>query len=415
MTAEKERVTNAGDRAGVAQPRTAMMIVFAVVVIDLIGFGIIIPLLPFYGEHFGASPDQIAYLISVYSLCQLISAPVCGRLSDRIGRRPVLVMCLAGTVGAYIWMALVDSLTGLFLARAFAGAMAGSIATAFAYMADITTPENRARGMGLVGAAFGLGFTAGPAIGGILGGADPANINFQLPAYAAAGFSFIAFAAAAALLPESSPREIRDRAQRDEPGRRHTGFMETLRRRPTMVAIGLNFLTVAGIAGIEAMFPIWSEREYGWSVSQNGFLFAYMGLIMAAIQGGLSGPISRRIGEWGMVRLGLAALVVGLIATPLSPNETWMIFAVTIMAVGFGVATPGLNTLVSLSAPEDQQGGVMGVGRSAATVARILGPAAAGILFAWLGRDWPFYMGAVIVGTALIVAFGGRGLNEKPD
>jgi DHA1 family tetracycline resistance protein-like MFS transporter len=169
-----------------------MPTLFLIVFVDLVGFGVIIPLLPFYGEHFQASPAVVGLLMATYSLAQFVSAPVLGRLSDRIGRKPVLSVSLAGAAASYLLLAFADELWMLFAARAIGGLMAGNISTAFAYVADVTTPANRAKGMGLIGAAFGLGFIFGPAIGGVLAGHDPATADFQSPALAAFALSALA-------------------------------------------------------------------------------------------------------------------------------------------------------------------------------------------------------------------------------
>ena len=189
-----------------------MLALFLIVVVDLIGFGIIIPLLPFYGEHFQADPQTVGLLMASYSLAQFISAPIWGRMSDRAGRRPVLLMSLAGAALAYLWLAFADSLWMLFAARLLGGLMAGNISAAFAYMADITTKENRAKGMGLIGAAFGIGFILGPAIGGILAGSDPTTADFRNPALAAAGLSLLALVLGIFRLPESLSADVRARA-----------------------------------------------------------------------------------------------------------------------------------------------------------------------------------------------------------
>ncbi|MEP1029729.1 MAG: MFS transporter, partial [Alphaproteobacteria bacterium] len=189
-----------------------MLAIFLIVVVDLIGFGIIIPLLPFYGEHFQADPQTVGLLMATYSLAQFISAPLWGRLSDHAGRRPVLLLSLAGAAAAYVWLAFADALWMLFMARALGGLMAGNISAAFAYMADITTKENRAKGMGLIGAAFGIGFILGPAIGGILAGPDPLTADYRSPALAAAGLSLFALLLGIVRLPESLSVEVRARA-----------------------------------------------------------------------------------------------------------------------------------------------------------------------------------------------------------
>ncbi len=384
-----------------------MLILFAIVFIDLVGFGIIIPMLPFYGERYGASPDEVAFLMAVYSLAQFITAPFWGRLSDRVGRKPVLLISLAGTVVGYVWLAMADDLVHLFMARALGGAMAGSIAAAFAYAADITTRENRAKGMGVIGAAFGLGFVAGPAIGGILGGHDPAHTDFSLPAYVAAAFSLAAFLCALFVLKESLSPEIRAQVAKTPREGRWRTFLATMHQPNLRLTILLNFMAVCVIGGVEATFALWSERRLGWGIAQNGYLFAYMGIVIAIMQGSLAGPLARRIGETGMVRFGFAGLAAGLVLIPISPNLPVLIVAMTIVSVGFSMTTPGLNSLMSLQAGPDQQGAIMGVGRSAAILARVAGPAAAGILFEAVGRDWPFFAGAAVMALVLIIAISG--------
>ena len=254
-----------------------MLTLFLIVFIDLVGFGIVIPLLPFYGEHFDAPPDVVALLMATYSMTQLLAAPFWGRLSDRIGRRPVFLMTLPGVALSYCWLGFADSLWMLFAARAFGGLMAGNIAAAFAYVADITGPEDRAKGMGIVGAAFGLGFIAGPAIGGILGGADPVQADFQSPAFAAAALSAVALLMTMALLPESLPEEIRSRSHLATGSDRRQRFLAVFRIPGIGLLMVVSFMTTFVFAGAEAVTAMWTERQYGWGPEQNGYLFAFLG------------------------------------------------------------------------------------------------------------------------------------------
>lgn len=378
-----------------------MFTLFLVVFIDLVGFGIVIPLMPFFGEHFNATPDVVTLLLATYSITQLLSAPVLGRLSDRYGRRPVLLLSLVGSIVTYVWLGFAESLAMLFMARAFNGLMAGNIATAFAYIADITTPENRAKGMGVIGAAFGLGFIMGPAIGGILAGPDAANANFQLPALCAAGLSAVAFLVALFKLKESLPAETRAKIA-SLPPRSHWGsFFETLARPHLGFLIGLSFICTFVFAGMETTFAMWTHREFGWGPEQNGYLFAFLGIISAAIQGGLIGRLSKKFGEGKLVIVGAIALGLGLGLIPLSSNVPLLMGATSILAIGFALSTPSLNSLISFEAGETERGGVMGASRSAATLARVLGPVLAGVLFAQIGRDAPYFAG---MGIMLIVA-----------
>ena len=390
-----------------------MPILFLIVLIDLIGFGIIIPLLPFYAEYFRATPDVVTLVMATYSLAQLFSAPLWGRLSDRIGRRPVLLFSLGGATLSYIGLGFADELWILFAARAFGGAMAGNIAAAFAYVADVTTPENRAKGMGLVGAAFGLGFVAGPAIGGVLAGPDAANADFQSPAFAAAGLSFVAFAMAIFLLKESLAPELRRRTTAG-PRTRYWPFMIEILRRPHLgLLIGVSFLATVVFAGMEATFAMWSERQFGWGPQQNGYLFAFVGILIAAVQGGLIGPLVRRFGEARLILQGTVALALGLVVIPLSDSLAPLVAAVVMVAYGFSVTTPSLNSLISLRVGATEQGGVLGVARAATTLSRVVGPVCAGVLFAVFGKEWPFFVGAAVMVGVLFLSL--RILKANPD
>ena len=286
-----------------------MAILFLIVFIDLVGFGLIIPLLPFYGEHFHATPAEVGVLMAIYSLAQFIAAPLWGRLSDRVGRRPVLAFSLLGATLSYVWLAFADSLWMLFAARALGGFMAGNIATAFAYVADVTTPANRAKGMGIVGAAFGLGFIFGPAIGGMLAGHDPVHADYRTPALVAAALSALAMmltaGAAAGIAAEVGPTGASRRCRAPS---RWQMLAQALRTPGVGRLIVIAFLATFVFAGMETTFAMWSRRQFGWGPEQNGYLFAFVGLISAAVQGGLVGRLAKRFGEHRLIVAGAAAL-----------------------------------------------------------------------------------------------------------
>ena len=381
-----------------------MVVLFLVVVIDLIGFGIIIPLLPFFAEHYQASPFQVGLLMAVYSLTQFVAAPVWGRLSDRIGRRPVLLFSLAGAILAYLWLGVAEELWALFAARAVGGFMAGNISAAFAYVADITTRETRAKGMGMIGAAFALGFTIGPAIGGILAGSDPHNADFQSPAFAAAGLSAFALILGIFTLKESLSDEIKKRIAEKPKEIQSKQFQIALKKPNIRLLLLLSFLAVFAFAGIEATFALWSRRQYGWGPEQNGYLFALIGFSGALLQGGLIGRMSKRFGEANLIVQGSIALTLGIGLIPFA-TELWMLIIVMLIAVyGFSVISPSLNSLISLETNEEDQGGMMGVARSATTLARVGGPAWAGTLFSVLGMNWPYFGGACIMAVVIVIS-----------
>lgn len=368
-----------------------------IVVIDLIGFGLVIPLLPFYAERFHATPDVVTLVLAIYSLTQLLSAPVWGHLSDRFGRRPVLLTSLAGVALSYLWLASADSLWTLFAARALCGLMAGNITAAFAYVADITTPENRARGMGLMGAAWGLGFIAGPALGGILAGPHAMTADFETPSLVAAGLSATALLLGLILLKESLPAEVRARNRDAKRVPMRAVIAETFKCRELAFWIGLTFAATLVLAGMETTFAMWTERTFGWGPRPNGYLLAFIGVLNALIQGGLTGRLTKRFGERRLVVQGALALAVGCALFSLSTTPAMLIAVMVIMSYGFSVMFPAMNSLVSRAASSDRQGGVLGLSRSAATLGRVIGPAIAGVLFAFLGKDAPYVASAVLM------------------
>ncbi|MCF3630593.1 MFS transporter [Thalassospiraceae bacterium LMO-SO8] len=393
-----------------------MLAIFLIVVVDLIGFGIIIPLLPFYGEHFQADPQTVGLLMATYSLAQFISAPLWGRLSDHAGRRPVLLLSLAGAAAAYVWLAFADALWMLFMARTLGGLMAGNISAAFAYMADITTKENRAKGMGMIGAAFGIGFILGPAIGGILAGPDPLTADYRSPALAAAGLSLLALLLGLVKLPESLSAEVRARAAAMPRRRRLAQFADALRLPGVGLLMLLGFLATFVFAGLETTFAMWSRRAFDWGPEQNGWLFAYVGLLSAAVQGGLMGRLAKRFGERALLIQGAVALALGIGAIPFCTEVWHLLAAMAVAAYGFSVINPAYNSLISQQVPDTDQGGVMGVTRSVTTLARVLGPAWAGLLFAQIGRDWPYYSGALVMAAVLLLALAvPAGLRPAPS
>ncbi len=377
-----------------------MLPLFLIVLVDLIGFGLVIPLLPFYAERFDAQPLTVALLMAVFSFAQLLAAPFLGRLSDRIGRKPVLVVSTAGAAAAYLWLAYADALWTLFLARAFAGALAGNISAAFAYVADVTRPEDRAKGMGTVGAAIGLGFIFGPAIGGILAGADAATADYATPCLVAAGLSATAFVLAMIMLRESRPAHAGTAPHRNAISQ----FAMALGRPQIAVPVVLAFLATFVFAGMEATFAMWSERRFGWGPLQNGYLFAVLGVLSVAVQGGAVGALARRFGEKTLLVGGAVLFAIGLLLTALADGVPAVAAAMSLLAVGFGVFNPTLNALMSLRIESHEQGALLGIGRSAAILGRVLGPAWAGILFTHVGIDWPFLGGAVVMALVIVVA-----------
>ena len=386
-----------------------MSTLFLIVLIDLIGFGLVIPLLPFYAVRFGATAPEVTWLLATYSLMQLVAAPLWGRLSDRLGRRPVLMASMAASAVAYLWLGAANALWMLFAARALAGACAGNIAAAQAYIADITKPEERAHGMGMIGAAFGLGFIFGPALGGFLAGNNPASANLATPAWLAAALSGTALCGVLFVLRESHPVERRGVAQAQ--GR--IGLIFGALRQPVLSRlIVIFFLVILAFAAMEGIFALWALRQLDWGPATVGYVFAYLGLLSAIMQGGLTRRLTKRYGEEKLLLAGLVLLGVGLVIVPFARGLAVLIGAFAALAIGLGLVQPALNSLISRRAGREDQGQVLGVTQSVGSLARVIGPPMAGYLFAGLGRGSPFLGGAVVVALAFFLAlnlFGGFG------
>ncbi len=383
-----------------------MVALFLTIFVDMVGFGIVIPLLPFYAERYGAAPDMVTLLVASYTFAQFLFAPVWGRVSDRFGRRPIILLTVFGTVVGYIWLAFTDSLLTLFLARAFTGAMASNMAVIHAYVADVTPPEQRARGMGRMGAAHGMGFVTGPAIGGLLAGADPVNPNFQMPFFIAAALSAIAFVIAIFLVRESVSPEARAAAARRPSQNRIAKLLEAVAR----PQLGLLFLLLAMtpfvFSGIESTFVMWSERALGWGPEQNGYLYAYMGVVAVCAQGLLVGPLTARFGERRLIMAGPVLMGIGVLLLPFGTGYLWLCVAFGFIVMGTCITNPAINSLISQYASPEERGSLLGVAQSCSGLARIMGPLWGGFAFVTFGRDWPYFSAAVVM--AVMFAFALR-------
>jgi MFS transporter, DHA1 family, tetracycline resistance protein len=376
-----------------------LLIIFITVFIDLLGFGIIIPLLPFYAEHFGASAVMVGLLSSSFSLAQFLFAPFWGRLSDRVGRRPVILIGLLGSALSYAFFALATSLPMLFLARSLAGIAGANIPTAQAFIADTTTAETRARGMGLIGAAFGLGFIFGPAIGGFL-----SHWGYAAPAWFAAALSLANFVAAVFLLPESRPPHARDTSR---PGR-----IEVIRRavaQPNLPMVLLvYFLVVAAFASFEATFALYSERRFGFTPATIGYMFAWIGIVLATVQGVLVGRVVKRVGEKRLVPLAIFAIALALGFVPVAGTVPLLAAVAGLLAMGMGFNSPSMLSAISQLADARDQGSTLGVSQSLGSLARIIGPLWGGWVFDQFGVQFPFFTSAAVMLLACalsVVAF----------
>jgi DHA1 family tetracycline resistance protein-like MFS transporter len=386
-----------------------LLIIFLTVFIDLVGFGIIIPLTPYLAKNFGASPFQVGLLMGIYSLMQFLCAPFWGQLSDRIGRRPVILWSLLGASVAHASFGFAGSFWGLVLARGLAGVFGGNISTAMAYMADITSEKDRSKGMGLVGAAFGLGFTLGPFIGGVfadvgrqLGDVPPLGESF--PSLIAALICLLNFALAAWRLPESrnvtAAPVVRESRWRRIAAALTTPVLGTL--------ILLVFLSTFAMAHIEASLFLYVREKFGWSLTKSAYGFAYIGVIMVFTQGYLIRKWMPKYGERRLILAGLALTCSAFTLIAVAQTLWFLAAAVTLLALGNGLTNPSLNGCVSLASGREVQGNNLGVAQSLSSLARILGPPTGGALYQQIGTWSPFAAAAVLAGTAGVVAWSIR-------
>jgi MFS family permease len=398
-----------------------MRLLFGLIFIDLLGFGIIVPLLPFMALRLEAGPKEVTYLVATYSAALLLAMPVWGRLSDRIGRKPVLLLAFAGTGTAFVIMAFADHLWMLFVARGLAGLLSGDMAAAPAYVADITPENRRAKSLGILGAAFGLAFTIGPGIGATLVGTTPDAEAFRTIPLISAGLSLTALVLGAIFLPESLKRR---REQSVHAGERFAAIWHiSAFRFPHMgVIIATVFLISAGFSAMEATLPLWSEAKLGWGPREVGYLFVFAGLVAVICQGGLVGPLTRRLGEARLLIVAAVLLLFGMGAIAIADDLGLLLAGVGALAAGFGFGNPALQSLVTRLSAADATGGALGIAQSTSSIARVAGPPGAGLLFELQGPSSPYLAGsglmAGVVAISLVLAARLRGepaLAETPE
>ncbi len=407
-----------------------ILVVVLTVLLDLLGFGIVIPTLPYYAQAFDASPMQVTLLMAAYSLAQFVCVPLLGQLSDRVGRRPVMLVSIGLTAVMLFALAASRALWMVVLFRVLHGAMTANIGTAQACIADLTTPENRARGMGLFGAAFGVGFTLGPLAGGELSrvpawlashgalepllpliGGDAERARLAFPLFVAAFLSATNLLLALRFLPETrrpdseaSRRSISPRA-----------LVDAVTHPVVGLCILLAALQIFAFSAMEACFTLFAERAWSFQPADVGRYFGLVGIVGIVVQGGLIGMLVRRFGEARLVPIGLVLLGVGLALTPLTRPD-WTLAAVfCVIAVGQALATPALQALISRGVGPHEQGAVLGSGQSLGALSRAVGPAFAGLLFTRVTPAAPFWVAAALlsVGAALAVPATARAMRGR--
>ncbi|GAO03390.1 MFS transporter [Anaeromyxobacter sp. PSR-1] len=366
--------------------RSALAILFVIVFIDLLGFGMVIPVMALYAERLGAPDAQIGWLMTGYSAMQFVFTPIWGRLSDRHGRRPLLLISIAMTALGFLGYALAPSFAWLLVSRLFAGAATANIAIAQAYIADVTPPEGRARGMGLIGAAFGLGFVLGPAIGGLL-----SAISLSAPGYAAAALAAANGVAAFFVLPEPAAHVQAERRPHLE------ALLGGVSRPGIRRLILIYFIAILAFSGMEATFALLAVHRYGLDQRQVSYVFALIGVVATVVQGGLIGPLSRRFGERALLVAGLLLQAAALAALPYAGSVAGLLVATVPLALGSSLTTPSLTSLISRSARAEDQGGTLGIGQSAAALGRIAGPISATHAYSQLWFAAPYLGGATLM------------------
>ena len=381
-----------------------MHALFLIVFSNLLGFGIIIPLLPYYAENFGANPNEVTLLMASYSLMQLIFSPILGRISDIYGRKKILILCLIGSAISYFLLYFATNFALVLFARSFAGIFGSTTAIANAYVTETTSSENRSKGMGLIGAAFGLGLVFGPVIGGYFGGGDINNIDYKTPFIFAFVVATISFLLAYFIL--------------IEPKRRNKQFISmnfldsfkdllNLFKIPAVLfLITVFFLVTFSFAGFETTFALWTERAMNWASRQTGYAFTFTALLVALIQGVFIGKLTKKFGELKLLITSCFLMLLGLFFITLSVQDLfYLTIALSILGISVGLGNPSLNSLLSKNLNKNIIGTSFGVVQSVGSLARILSPLVMGNLFYFFGKNSPYNVGAFLMFILLLIFF----------
>jgi multidrug resistance protein len=382
--------------------RSPVYLMALTIFIDFAGFGIVLPLLPFWAERLGAGAVGVGLILTIYALAQFIFTPVLGTVSDRYGRRPVILASLVIEALSLALSALAGSLAILLVARFMSGLGASNIGSAQAVVADVTPVERRARGMGLIGAAIGLGFVVGPALGGLLAPLGPA-VPFWVAMLVALANALLVLR----FLPETRRGEtacatvpFTNRGM----GGVLAGWRWVLRNPAVARLVVINLLFTVAFTAMEAVFPLFTQHSFGWKAIQNGYIFTYAGIVIVLMQGGLVGRLVKRWGERSLLIAGLGMLAAGLALLSWSTNLALLLVALGIVSIGDGAVTPVVSALLSFASPPTRQGETLGLAQGVAGLGRIIGPLAAGSIFAIGGPGAPFILGSVLVVLAALIA-----------
>lgn len=388
--------------------KTPLAIIFLIIFIDLLGFGIVIPILPSYAmKGLGADDFMIGIILSSFSLMVFIFTPIWGKLSDRIGRKPVLIIGLVASIIGYMMFAVTNSLLLLILSRLLAGIGGANISAAQAYIADVTPPDQRAKGMGLIGAAFGLGFVFGPFIGGTL-----SAYGYHVPGFLAAGLSALSLIFTIIVLPE--PQRVKDHqdvSQMSFFSMRDFKFLFTHPEAGKLIA--LNFLIIFAMSNIYAVFALFGIKDFQFDDREIGYLFAGIGIMSAITQGGLIRHAVKWIDEHLIFFVGNIIMMITLFWMPFSTSALFLYISTMVYAIGTGANTPTSLSLISQNTSRQDQGTVLGINQSISSLARVLGPMTGSFFFQHLGHKWPFLNSAVLM--VVVTLLSGMLLSRKKN
>jgi len=373
----------------------------------MLGFALIVPLLTFFADTFNATPFQTGLLVSSYALMQMISAPILGRLSDKYGRRPVFLISIAGTFIGFIILGFANSLWWLFASRILSGLTAGNISVAQAYIADVTDEKNRARGMGMFGAAFGIGFILGPALGGTL-----SQFGFAVPAFVAAGLTLINLITVYFWLPESLTEERRaELATQKKVDVSLNALLVALQRPLVGPLLWVRFGFAIAFNTFQTVFPLYLLNKFGLSAQQTGYILAYIGIVLVIMQGGLIGPLSARYKESTLLIAFLGSSLIGMVGWAFSQTLNTLLIFMFPMAIGAGSFNALINSAISKAVNRDEIGGMLGFGSGLESATRIVMPALASYLLGAYGTSTPGILGSVVMFIVVVYAF----LNLRPQ
>jgi DHA1 family tetracycline resistance protein-like MFS transporter len=372
--------------------RTALTLIFLTVFIDLLGFGILIPILPTFATiKLNMDETMIGVVLAVYSFMQFLFNPLLGKLSDKYGRKPIITICLFLNAIGYVIFAFTHSFEVLIISRIVGGIGGSSVSVAMAYIADVTTKENRAHGMGLIGAAFGLGFVFGPLIGGVL-----SKYGYPVTGFGSAAFSFLAFLTTLIFLPESNVN-----LQKSKENVRKILDVSALKKVFTHPSVGvliiLFFIQTFAMANIYGTFALIGFEHYHFTDMQNGLMYGILGLVSAIVQGGLLKVFTKIMDQKVLLKFGSIAMMLGLVLIPYGINFAGLAIVVSLLSLGSGILQPTILSMISTIASETEQGITLGANQSMSSLARVLGPFWGGFVFQYLGYQWPFLTGGIVL------------------